>query len=349
MIDKLRKSASERAGLHPDRAPGRHHHPRDPARHRHSVVPRLQGSRQQVGRPGERPRRRPRPRGVRRRQQRVHGRHLAKLQASYDAGIKNVIFGVTAPTATTYCSTRQGRHRRRTTRRACEPAHARTQTARLQVGRRTSFRGARGVVPHPLWGVGVLIGLRARQSSSPEKELRENMMDNLQAASEQRGLHPDRAPGRHHHPRDPARNRDPVVPQLPRPRQQLRRPGKHPRSRPRHRGLQGRQQRLHRHEPVGAPGELDAGITGITVGQPATSTMYCVQSSVSQYTFFWNRAGPADHPGRRQRRGLSVSRERPAHGLTEERGQPRSLLVLQAESAVERPSRSGVPQPITEV
>ena len=28
---------------------------------------------------------------------------LAKLQASYDAGIKNVVFGATAPTATTYC------------------------------------------------------------------------------------------------------------------------------------------------------------------------------------------------------------------------------------------------------
>ena len=28
---------------------------------------------------------------------------LAKLQASYDAGIKNIVFGPTAPTATTYC------------------------------------------------------------------------------------------------------------------------------------------------------------------------------------------------------------------------------------------------------
>ena len=28
---------------------------------------------------------------------------LAKLQASYDAGIKNIVFSATAPTATTYC------------------------------------------------------------------------------------------------------------------------------------------------------------------------------------------------------------------------------------------------------
>ena len=31
------------------------------------------------------------------------GATLAKLQASYDAGIKNITFGTTAPTATTYC------------------------------------------------------------------------------------------------------------------------------------------------------------------------------------------------------------------------------------------------------
>jgi type IV pilus assembly protein PilA len=31
------------------------------------------------------------------------GATLAKLQASYDAGIKNITFGATAPTATTYC------------------------------------------------------------------------------------------------------------------------------------------------------------------------------------------------------------------------------------------------------
>ena len=31
------------------------------------------------------------------------GVDLAKLQASYDAGIKNITFGPTAPTATTYC------------------------------------------------------------------------------------------------------------------------------------------------------------------------------------------------------------------------------------------------------
>ena len=32
----------------------------------------------------------------------------------------------------------------------------------------------------------------------------------------------------------------------------------------------------------------DAGITNITFGTPATKTMYCVQSTVSQYTFFKN-------------------------------------------------------------
>jgi type IV pilus assembly protein PilA len=31
------------------------------------------------------------------------GSTLAKLQASYDAGIKNIIFSATAPTSTTYC------------------------------------------------------------------------------------------------------------------------------------------------------------------------------------------------------------------------------------------------------
>jgi Tfp pilus assembly protein PilE len=31
------------------------------------------------------------------------GVDLGKLQASYDAGIKNITFGPTAPTATTYC------------------------------------------------------------------------------------------------------------------------------------------------------------------------------------------------------------------------------------------------------
>jgi type IV pilus assembly protein PilA len=31
------------------------------------------------------------------------GLTLPKLQASYDAGIKNIVFGATAPTATTYC------------------------------------------------------------------------------------------------------------------------------------------------------------------------------------------------------------------------------------------------------
>ena len=31
------------------------------------------------------------------------GLTLAKLQASYDAGIKNIVFSATAPTATTYC------------------------------------------------------------------------------------------------------------------------------------------------------------------------------------------------------------------------------------------------------
>ena len=31
------------------------------------------------------------------------GATLAKLQASYDAGITNITFGATAPTATTYC------------------------------------------------------------------------------------------------------------------------------------------------------------------------------------------------------------------------------------------------------
>jgi type IV pilus assembly protein PilA len=31
------------------------------------------------------------------------GATLAKLQASYDAGIKNITFGPTAPTSTTYC------------------------------------------------------------------------------------------------------------------------------------------------------------------------------------------------------------------------------------------------------
>jgi type IV pilus assembly protein PilA len=31
------------------------------------------------------------------------GVDLAKLQASYDAGIKNITFSTTAPTATTYC------------------------------------------------------------------------------------------------------------------------------------------------------------------------------------------------------------------------------------------------------
>jgi type IV pilus assembly protein PilA len=36
----------------------------------------------------------------------------------------------------------------------------------------------------------------------------------------------------------------------------------------------------------------DAGIANITFGQPATSSMYCVQSTVSQYTFFKN--GPAN-------------------------------------------------------
>src|ERR1700712_3877954 len=31
------------------------------------------------------------------------GATLVKLQASYDAGIKNITFGTTAPTSTTYC------------------------------------------------------------------------------------------------------------------------------------------------------------------------------------------------------------------------------------------------------
>src|SRR5437868_10541244 len=38
------------SGLHADRAPGRHHHPRHPARHRGAVLPQLQGPRKQVRR-----------------------------------------------------------------------------------------------------------------------------------------------------------------------------------------------------------------------------------------------------------------------------------------------------------
>ena len=37
------------------------------------------------------------------------GATLAKLQASYDAGIKNIVFSATAPTATTYCISVDGR------------------------------------------------------------------------------------------------------------------------------------------------------------------------------------------------------------------------------------------------
>jgi type IV pilus assembly protein PilA len=35
----------------------------------------------------------------------------------------------------------------------------------------------------------------------------------------------------------------------------------------------------------------DAGIANITFGQPATTSTYCVQSAVSQYTFFKNGPG----------------------------------------------------------
>src|SRR5437763_505626 len=44
------------AGFHPDRAVGRHHHPGHPARDRGALVSQLQGSRQQVGRAGQRAR-----------------------------------------------------------------------------------------------------------------------------------------------------------------------------------------------------------------------------------------------------------------------------------------------------
>ena len=84
----------------------------------------------------------------------------------------------------------------------------------------------------------------------------------------------------------------------------------------------------------------DAGITNITFGQPATSTTYCVQSTVSQYTFYQERAG------RRHRR-----RQRPARkprttstSLTEEARRTALLARSRAESAVERPSRRGVPR-----
>ena len=103
-------------GLHPDRAPGRDHHPRDPACDRDPVVPQLPHPGEQVGRAGERPRSRPGHGGVQRRpRHRLRGRHADQAPAeSYDAGIKNIKISVATLDELLHPEHRPG-HGRRTT------------------------------------------------------------------------------------------------------------------------------------------------------------------------------------------------------------------------------------------
>src|SRR5206468_5044320 len=76
---------------------------------------------------------------------------------------------------------------------------------------------SRSLRPHPFGGVAG----RHRRSIYPEPppllaEGAENDQQSVAATEDGRSrIHADRAPRRHHHPRDPACDRDPLVPQLP--------------------------------------------------------------------------------------------------------------------------------------
>ena len=160
------------------------------------------------------------------------GMTVAGLQASYDQAINpRCILGDSTAAASNYCvQATVARHRppRRPARRP------RSSSARLPVsttGIGTTER-ARETAPsrrlgrrhHPIQGsprsdrTPIVAG---QPSITPRKE---PMHDHVaEAAEEREGLHPDRAPRRHDHPRDPDRDRDPVLPQLPGPREQERR------------------------------------------------------------------------------------------------------------------------------
>ncbi len=135
--------------------------------------------------------------------------------------------------------------------------------------------------------------------SPPLKETPDMIQqDQQRLARRGKRLHPHRAPRRHHHSRHPARHRGSLVPELPRPREQLGCQGQRPRGDPGDRGLQCGQQRHGRR----------AGYAGMTVSylrdnydselvttkldfpNPPTSVTYCVQSTVGGKT--WRKNGP---------------------------------------------------------
>ena len=83
---------------------------------------------------------------------------------------------------------------------------------------------------------------------------------------ERAGLHPDRAPRRHHHPRHPRRDRRPVLPELPRQGPERGREGERPLGDPGRRELATtttsgrRQRRLHRPRRLGPPRSRAPGV-----------------------------------------------------------------------------------------
>ena len=115
----------------------------------------------------------------------------------------------------------------------------------------------------------------SHRSSQPKEH---DMTAELAAASRERRarLHADRAPRRDHHPRDPACDRDPLVPQLPHPGEQVRGAGQRPRRSAGHGGVQRRpRHRLHRRDADKLQGSYDAGIKNIKISV-ANSTTYCI-------------------------------------------------------------------------
>ena len=275
--------------FHPDRASGRDHHHRDPARDRNPVVHQVPGSREQVGRAGQRPRVDPGVEAYYADNNTYAGADLTSLQTTYDQGIKNIV--VVSATSTTYCiqsnvgaeSMEEGRPRCRHRDRHLlnEPDLSYHPKGRESApfpysGLKAAARRGRWTALPPISrkrGVQMLARLAKR-------------IDRTQRPG---WFHPDRASGRDHHHRDPARDRNPVVHQVPRSREQVGRAGQRPRVDPGSRGVLRRQQHVCRRALTYLQTTYDQGVKNIIVVS-AASTTYCIQSTDGAET--WKKAGP---------------------------------------------------------
>ena len=168
------------------------------------------------------------------------------------------------------------------------------------------------------------------------------MLDNVAQASEEReGLHPDRAPRRDDHPRDPHRDRDPLLPQLPGSREQERGRRRPASAIPSVEAYVADNRHVRRHDGRRTAGVVRPGVNpSIIFVQPAAGTSYCVQATApddaTKQAFKSGTAGRRSRPAPARRNSLFLKGARSCRTRACEASRLPALAALVAASFVVR-------------